>query len=145
MSKTVLTFGKEKRSRSKTQQHFRESVNINQIMKKAQKTGVLPIRSTQPYFGDFSQVTDYKESLDKIKNIDNLFMKLPSDVRNRFKNDPANILDFINDPANDAEIREMGLKEPYTQEERNQMGAEQEAINAAKKAEGEKAADAPTS
>jgi hypothetical protein len=36
-------------------------------------------------------------------------MALPADVRARFENDPANLLDFMVNPANNAECIKLGL------------------------------------
>ena len=38
-----------------------------------------------------------------------MFDNLPSDVRNRFNNNPAQLLDFVADPENKEEAIELGL------------------------------------
>lgn len=128
MSKLMF---KGPRSKSLTQQQFKNSVNINTIMAKAKKTGVLPVRTNQPYFGDFSIVTNYKEMLDKVLAIDELFMQLPSKVRNKFANNPEEILTFLQDPKNEDEAREIGLLRPLTREERIERREAEQAAQAA--------------
>lgn len=123
MSKYALKFNpKDARSRSKTQQNFRDTVNVNTIMKKAHKTGVLPVLGDIPHFADYSNVTDYQDSLNKVMAIDVLFAELPSGVRTKFGNDPDAILKFLNDPKNDAEARKIGLIRPLTFLERVEKG-----------------------
>jgi phage internal scaffolding protein len=116
MSK-LMFLNSDPRSRSLTQQHFREQVNINTIMRKARKTGVMPQFSGDCYYGDVSQIVDYKDCLDKVNKIGDLFMGMPVEVRNKFKNNPAEIIDFLADEKNEDEARKLGLLRPLTAEE----------------------------
>ena len=45
---------------SRTQQSFRDECDINNILRKFNVTGELPLGSVQPQYGDFSGITDYQ-------------------------------------------------------------------------------------
>lgn len=92
------------------QQHMRDECDINVIMARYQKTGELThIASQAALYGDFSDVPDYKTGIDRILAADELFMELPSSIRDRFGNDPAQFLEFATDASNEDELVEMGL------------------------------------
>jgi len=113
MSKYAIGFPPDDpRSRSRTNQQFAKECDINNIMYKYGKTGILgdPSRPvSQPIFGDFSKDFDLRATLDLVRNANEQFMLLNSEVRSRFKNDVANVLDFVADPANAEEARNLGL------------------------------------
>ena len=92
-----------------TEQHSAKEVDINQIVKKAKRTGLFPQRTDRPRYGDFVGVTDFHEAQNRLIEAGEDFMKLPSHVRERFKNDPGELLQFINDPDNLEEAQTLGL------------------------------------
>lgn len=92
------------------QQHLADETDINNIMRKYQKTGELRhVTSMAGEYGDFSNAPDYKTAMEQIIAADNLFMELPAAVRDRFGNDPANFIEFATDEKNIEELRKMGL------------------------------------
>lgn len=96
---------------SKTQQHFRDDANINLIMKKFVRTGILGSpdgASRMPRFGDFSNI-DYQKSMEIVASAKSGFEGLPSDIRALFENDVQQMLDFIADPDNKDDAIELGL------------------------------------
>ncbi len=95
--------------KSMTEQSHRKETNINTIIRKANTDGFLLNRQDTPTYGDFSGVSDFTEAHNRIKNAERDFMSLPSNIRNRFKNEPANLLEFIHDPRNEAEAIKLGL------------------------------------
>jgi len=97
------------KSRSKTKQSFKAEADINNIMQKYTKTGVLPSGTRQPKYGDFSNGEDLRSVMDRVISAEMDFNQLPSDLRNRFGNKAANLLDFLADPANETEAQELGL------------------------------------
>ena len=57
-----------------------------------------------------------------VATANSMFQDLPSSIRNQFQNDPGQFLDFVQDPENLEEMREMGLAnqssetaQPFTQ------------------------------
>ncbi len=102
---------------SKTRQSEAAATNINTIMARYDKTGVLPVDSRQAFYADVSQMGDYRTALEQVRVADDAFMALPANVRAQFENDPALFLDFTSDPANRDQMREMGLIEKKPEDE----------------------------
>ena len=98
---------------SKTEQSHMAALNVNKIVAKYQKTGLLPNRQgKEPMYGDFTGIEDFHTCQNRIAQAKTDFMSLPSDIRERFHNDPGELVQFINDPDNIEEARELGLL-PY--------------------------------
>lgn len=103
-------FSTEVGTESMVQQQFAEETNINNIMAKYQKTGLLThVARYAGTYGDFSGVPDYKEGLERIMAAEDMFMSLPATIRDRFNNDPANFIEFATDASNIDEMRKLGL------------------------------------
>jgi len=102
------------KSPSRTKQSFRDAADINSIVAKARKTGILgdptSIGSRKAVFGDFSSSGDFMAVQNRLVAVRNAFDELPSDVRLKFNNDPASLIDFMADSRNDAEAIKLGLK-----------------------------------
>lgn len=97
--------------RSRTKPEFHREVNINRIMKKYHKTRQIdPLILRDMKFGDFANGNDFATMMMRVKDAHYEFDHLPSQVRNRFNNEPAQLLNFLADPANDGEAIELGLK-----------------------------------
>lgn len=95
---------------TRTQQQFKAECDINNIMAKYKKTGVLPsLIKADPRYGDFSDVLDYQESLNIVMHANDQFAALSAKVRRRFDNDPAKFLEFTADPKNAEEMIDLGL------------------------------------
>jgi phage internal scaffolding protein len=96
-----------------TQQHFKDESDINTIMSKYQRTGFLvdPLVavSSRPEFGDFSTMSDFMDAQNVIAEANQLFAELPSSIRKRFNNDPAEMLYFLGEPDNKDEAIKLGL------------------------------------
>ena len=95
--------------KSLTRQSEAKYADINLIMAKYVKTGVLPQATRQGFFADVSIVGDYRDALQGVEHAETYFMHLPPEVRSKFMNDPAEFLDFVSDPENLPKIEEMGL------------------------------------
>lgn len=96
---------------SLTQQHFADSCNINKIMEKYRRTGILPINSQKAVFGDCEEGFDFLTAQRQIAAAKEAFAELPAKVRRRFDNDPAALLAFLEDPTNRLEAEALGLVE----------------------------------
>lgn len=97
---------------SRTQQHFKDECDIDRILKKYSETGFLvnPLEQRRPAkWGDFSSVADYQASMNRLAQVQEAFEALPSRVRERFYNDPMQMLAFLEDPANKDEAVKLGL------------------------------------
>lgn len=101
---------------SLTKQSYKEECDVNVIMARFKKVaGEEFLNRYQGYlngsFGDFSEVADYRSAIEQIREAEGVFDALPSKVRARFANDPAEFLDFVHNPANRDELVAMGLME----------------------------------
>lgn len=95
--------------KSITKQAFKEECNINNIMAKFQKTGIIThVQNHSPQYGDFTG-GDYTEAMNVITKANSMFQELPSSIRKEFENDPAKFLDFVSDEKNIERMVELGL------------------------------------
>lgn len=93
----------------KTKQEFRLEADINIIMARYQQTGVIDFVSKhQPRYQDVTGL-DYYEAMLTVSESRSMFQDLPAQLRERFKNDPGQFLDYVQDPDNTEEMRELGL------------------------------------
>lgn len=107
-----LVVGLECKDPSLTKQSFADESDINNIMKRFEKTGVLPdLQNITGIYADVSDVPDFQTALAIVDKGNSLFMQLPASIRSRFQNDPALFLDFVSNPANRDDLVEMGLIE----------------------------------
>lgn len=95
---------------SLTHQSFKDECDINIIIDRLDVSGFLdqPGRRSPQYF-DASEVPDYQAALNQVIYAQSLFADLDASIRKRFSNDPANFVDFFNDPANQEEAIRLGL------------------------------------
>lgn len=96
-------------TKSHVEQHHRDAININTIMRKYRQTGTLPNAPADGIYGNFATTDDYHSTQDKLLAAQDMFMNLPSDVRSKFDNDAGHFFGFVNDPENLSEAQEMGL------------------------------------
>jgi len=110
MAKRVKLSFKDTVSRCK--KSFKDECDINRIVARARKTGYLIdpaiISDRQAVFMDCSKV-DFMDMLNRVNVAQSAFNALPSDVRAKFDNDVAKLLDFVADPANEAVAIDLGL------------------------------------
>jgi phage internal scaffolding protein len=97
---------------SLAQQQFKDESDINTIVNSFLKTGIMPESPLSPKYGDFSGISDYKTALDRVIAVDEEFMNLPANIRARFENEPANLIQFLDNEQNRAEAEKLGLLEP---------------------------------
>ncbi len=91
------------------QQHYKEECDINTILQKFSITGILPEAPLSPRYGDFSGISDYHTALNRVIAAQDEFDGLPAQIRARFDNDPAKLIEFLDDEANRPEAEELGL------------------------------------
>lgn len=92
---------------SKVQGQFSYDCDINNIV--AGMTAPLPMR--EPISDDVKMLTPdaYEKALFAKAEAENAFMQLPSETRTFFKNNPKNMLEFIQNPENAEKCVELGL------------------------------------
>ncbi len=94
---------------SLAQQHFKEECDINTILERFNITGMLPQSILSPRYGDFTGIGDYHTALNRVIAAQDEFEALPAPLRARFDNDPAKLIEFLNDESNRPEAEELGL------------------------------------
>lgn len=98
-----------------TQQQFKDDCDINKIMARFVKTGVLDHLRKEPGVYDFASADTFRDSMEIVATANSMFEALPSKIRNFFENDPANFLSFTSDPTNLPKMQEMGLANQSSQ------------------------------
>lgn len=85
---------------SLTKQSFKDSTDINVILKKAQVTGsIAHLQEHGAEYGDYAGY-DLMEHMQRLERAQIIFSELPSEVRNEFNGEPAKFFSFVNDPMN---------------------------------------------
>jgi hypothetical protein len=120
------TFGSDEYKDGRTKQAFKDSADINKILKKAQKAGTLShLQKHGAYYGDFADF-DFEEAKFAVARAVSIFEELPSELRREFDHNPGQFFAYVNDPANAGRLRELlpGLAEPGRQLIRPGVGRE---------------------
>ena len=97
---------------SLTQQSFAEEADINTIVDRFMKSGVLPNPAVMPQYIDYEGVFDFQSAMNVVRQADENFMRLPARVRARFNNSPQAFLEFFADEGNRVEAEALGLVLP---------------------------------
>jgi len=93
-------------------QSFKKECDINHIMAKYQKTGLIEHFNNHKANYGFAPAIDYREALEKIRTANEMFADLPSQVRKKFDNNPEQFLAFTEKPENRSEMAVLGLLNP---------------------------------
>lgn len=102
---------------TRTKRSSLKECDINSIMAKYEKTGIIEhVKQFSGRYDDFTMVQDYHESLNQVMAAQEAFMTLPAQLRSRFKNDPAEFLEFVGNPDNKNEMISLGLVDAPTPE-----------------------------
>ena len=95
---------------SLTQQHFKKSTDIVEIIKKHDRTGIIEhVQRGVAQYGDYSEVNEYREALDLVNNANASFMELPAELRAMFGNNAGEFFEFATNPENEEKMQELGL------------------------------------
>ena len=100
---------------SLTQQQFRQECDINNIIASVDSAGVVnnPLwnGTRRPLYGDFSSIQDmdYLQAQNTFLDASARFMELPAKVRQRFNNNPAELLAYIQSNPALEELAKLGF------------------------------------
>ncbi|AXL15409.1 internal scaffolding protein [Microviridae sp.] len=97
-------------SPSRTHQEFKDSTDINILVKQWRKGRPLPIENRQGTYGDFSTGDDFHSALERVIQAEENFAELPAKVRDACRNDPGLFLDMMSDPESREALNDLGLK-----------------------------------
>ena len=109
---------------SLTQQQFKDEADINTIVDRFMKSGVLPTPVNMPQFIDYEGVFDFQTAMNAVRAADENFMRMDAKVRARFNNSPQEFLEFFANPENTQEAIRLGLAIPQAVAETNVSAAE---------------------
>lgn len=92
-----------------TEQAHKKECDMNYILRNYQKTGM--IKHAREHEGRYDDVTaiDFQEAQIIVANAKTMFEELPANLRKRFSNNPAEFLDFAQNPENKQELSKMGI------------------------------------
>jgi phage internal scaffolding protein len=94
---------------SLTEQSHKASTDINNIVNKYARTGVLEHRNEYRGEYGFCDGKTFQEAMFTVQKARDMFNELPSHVRQKFDQNPAKFLDFVQNPENAKQMVEMGL------------------------------------
>ena len=106
-----------------TEQHHKESCDINFILAQFLATGIAPHMKENQQYGDQSYF-DYQEMQNQLAEAKSLFEDLPEHVKSEFNYDMKSFLNFAENPDNIEALTNMGLA---TKNERLAQALETEA------------------
>lgn len=94
-----------------TEQAHKDDVNINNIIKRhgmdlIQRTAQL---QQGVYLTDDDPTNDFQEAMNIVTKAQQDFEAMPSQIRKKFNNNPAEFLDYVQNSANVDSLVEMGL------------------------------------
>lgn len=116
-SKRVQTINEDP---SMTDAQYTEDTDVNDIMRRYQKTGLIThVSQKQGIYADVSEVPDLLQANEISRQTMEHFMRLPSDVRLKFNNNPEEMVTFLRNPQNIEEARTLGLIKPKTVVQKN--------------------------
>lgn len=97
---------------SMTRQSEMEGCDIHNILRQFSQVGFEELvrqNAARGQYADLTNLPDYQEALNIVQASNAAFAALPSQVRERFLNDPQRFVAFLADPANAEEAVRLGL------------------------------------
>lgn len=95
---------------SQTKQSFASECDVNNIMARYERTGILDfVNEHEPHYGEASAF-DFQVASNLVIDAQRMFDDLPANIRSRFQNDPVQFLLFIDDPLMVDESIKLGLR-----------------------------------
>lgn len=95
---------------SLTIQSEASAANINTIMAKYRQTGQIDHMKENPgQYINAASAPDFQNAMDTVATASSMFEELPSELRNKFDNDPHKMLEFVHNPDNLPEMYKLGL------------------------------------
>lgn len=92
-----------------TQQKFQNDQDIHTILNRFAKTGILGDPSRTPIYGDFSNPNQFIENMNMVADFKSQFEQQPVKIREKFHNDPQELIEYLSDKKNHKEAVKLGL------------------------------------
>jgi len=90
------------------EQSHRDTCDINSMVARARRGTFVP-PTNRGVYGDFTNVPDYQTARNRLLEVEATFFALPSELREKFNNDPGKVLEFLDNPENQEECYNLGL------------------------------------
>lgn len=98
---------------SLTVQADRAEADIDKILARFEKAGMIStLNKSEPFYGDVSEYSGLQDAMIMVQDANELFMGLSAAIRERFENDPVNLIEFLEDEGNRAEAERLGIVVP---------------------------------
>lgn len=123
---SMLEIEEKDYSDGRTKQAFKDSTDINKILRKAQKTGTIShLAKHGAFYADFANF-DFDDAQFALARARTIFEELPSELRREFDYQPGKFFEFVNNPANVDKLPQVlpGLAAPGRQLIRPGVGRE---------------------
>lgn len=108
---------------SLTKQAFKDECDINKIVERHAANGTLDeflgdAQASRPGTGiDLYDYPNFDEAMNAVAMANSLFQELPANIRERFGNNPAKLVEFMQDSKNADEAIKLGLSVKVDAEE----------------------------
>ena len=103
--------GFETTGESLTQQSHAAAADVRNIIKQYDRRGLIAnVNKGIAQYGDYSEINEYSEALNMVREADENFQQLPSHIREQFNNNAGLFFEFATDPKNSEKMIKMGLK-----------------------------------
>lgn len=93
---------------SVTQQQFAKECDINYIVKRAQRTGVVPVAPVELVYG-IDDGMSFQDRMNNLAAVKEYFGSLPSEMRLKWRNDVAAFCEWMSNEGNMDEAVKLGL------------------------------------
>jgi len=93
----------------KTKSNMKDASDINLIMARYKKTGLINFVDTRQAEYMDSNPINFHDAMNMIAESNSMFADMPAYLRKQFNNDPGKFLEFVHDPENTEKMIEMGL------------------------------------
>lgn len=91
-----------------TQQQFADESDVNTIVRRFGLTGnQLVTAAASGVYGDFTSIEDYESAVSRITAMQERFMALPPEFRDRFNNDPGELVRYAASVRSEDELLEL--------------------------------------
>lgn len=111
MSKKISTSFKH--STPLTSQSERDNCDLNILVR---RFGVVQVAASHPFdpsqYGEWDSTLDLRAAVESVQNAQTAFNQLPATIREKFQNDPRQLLAALKDPDQADQLRELGVLKP---------------------------------
>ena len=104
--------GFETTGESLTQQSHAAAADVRNIIKQYDRTGLIAnVNKGIAQYGDYSEINEYAEALNMVREANESFAEIPSHIREQFGNNAGAFFEFATNPKNSEKMIELGLKQ----------------------------------